>query len=501
MTAGLLVAAQGPVPEIEPAELTRNADLLGREVVVDGRVQGTFAFHKGRGFDEFRLQKSPATFVLPPRLITQRPPVAPAIRARGVLKKQGERYIFEVTSMEIQPSDLERLERDTAALQEGDAARRHQWAAWAERRSATYGDEALLARARELEGEALRIESQKGRSDAAKALTLAERAKERQVPEPERSALAHGALRSLLNSATTVEQLEKVMSKIDELLPRAKSPTGADISRWKGAYANDPSGAYRQADDRSRAGLDRLLWADSIQKSLELRFKARPTEGLKLAEEAEEKIPDRPQVAVDLQKRGLDAVANDVGSMRQSEVEEFAKIYAEKLNQPDRAKELIRRWLDDQRANRLSRDDAEGRVLLAGQYESMLGDQRAAVALLREAWKIDPQSKTTEDVFRRKGFRLVDGEWQGPTRSGRDASADATPDEEPDPATRPKGRDPLIGLTRVEVRNLMGKPDRIVRSRTQGQLLEQWIYQRQYINFVKQPGMSKAEVVSHHSTR
>ena len=44
----------------------RRADLVGREVVVDDRV-AYFQFHKGQGFDELVLKRTPVVFRIPPR--------------------------------------------------------------------------------------------------------------------------------------------------------------------------------------------------------------------------------------------------------------------------------------------------------------------------------------------------------------------------------------------------------------------------------------------------
>ena len=55
--------------------------------------------------------------------------------------------------------------------------------------------------------------------------------------------------------------------------------------------------------------------------------------------------------------------------------------------------------------------DAEGRVLLADKYDSLLDDRAGAEALLQEAWRIDPQSKEVADAFRRRGFHKLNDRW------------------------------------------------------------------------------------------
>ena len=138
-----------------------------------------------------------------------------------------------------------------------------------------------------------------------------------------------------------------------------------------------------------------------------------PTDAAKLAALATERLPDRPDVADQFRRRSLVEAEARVATMRQSEVEELARTFREQ-GEEDRARRLIQAWLADRRKNRLSASDAEGRILLAGSYDKLLGDRATAADLLREALAIDPQSKTAVDAFLRMGFRKGDGGWYDP---------------------------------------------------------------------------------------
>ena len=92
------------------------------------------------------------------------------------------------------------------------------------------------------------------------------------------------------------------------------------------------------------------------------------------------------------------------------------KIYRVTLQQPEKARALYRSWLDEQKNRRLSPRDAEGRIALAEQYEALLDDRATALSLLRDAWKIDPESREVADAFRRQGFRKVNNEWVEPSK-------------------------------------------------------------------------------------
>jgi hypothetical protein len=232
-----------------------------------------------------------------------------------------------------------------------------------------------------------------------------------------------------------------------------------------------------------RAALDRALWADTTQRILELQSAAEPANALDLASQAATLLPERPEVARRLLDNGLKSAALKVSTLRLREVQALAQIYRVRLKQPDRAQQLLRDWLDDQREHRLSKSDAEGRIILAAQYEELLNDRATAIALLREAWKLDPGSKEIADAFRRRNYRKVRDEW-----------VDPSPDHSTEvPSASGAGTAPvsstLRGKTPVQVRALLGgEPTRIVYSASRGQLVEQWIYlgtkQNQYINFL-----------------
>ncbi len=295
--------------------------------------------------------------------------------------------------------------------------------------------------------------------------------------------------------------LDPLIAEIESFFPEARSSQQADLDGWQAAYQADPVGTYRRADARTRAAMDRALLADAIQKRIETRAAQQPDQALALADEASQALPDRPEVAERLRKMGLDTKAENVATLRKFEVEALAKTYREELNQPERARVLLRRWLEDQRG-RLNRRDAEGRVLLAGQFETMIDDRDTAVELLREAWTIDPGNMETANAFRRLGYHQVGDLWESASRNTAKSEPAAAKDDAPKAARRP-GEVQFLGLTRAEVETIIGKPNQIARVATQGELREQWIITRlnstQYITFARDISRPHAVVISYES--
>lgn len=498
----LALPAQPPGPEVLAApELDGRNDLIGRELTVEGR-QPRFDFSRVRGWDEFHLQQSRVRFRLAPKLVPPSRPVYPAVRVRGVPRREGATILFDVTAMDLLPSDRERLETAAATLAPGDVKGREAWVAWAERNARLYDDPALAARARALAGEAMRARAAMPAADTPEAqVRLAQEARRRNAAEPEPSALAHKGFRGLLAAAATPAAADALVGRIREFFPQAETPAPAvNVADWEAAYRADPADGYRRADPAARPTMDRRLLADAIEKSLDLRAEAEPGQGLSLADEARARLPERPEVAARLQRLGLEAAERSVGTLRMAEVQRLARVYREELNQPERATAILRRWLDDQRKNRLGRGDAEGRLALAEQYEQLVGDRAAAIELVREAWTIDPESSAIADAFRRRGYRKVGEEWVA-SASARDPNAPGQ-----DGGPRPPGADPYLGLTRDEILAQLGKPTQVSRIATQGQLIEQWTYPQTRgdplrINFLRRPDQPQPTVVARESVR
>jgi hypothetical protein len=492
-----LILAQPPADVIPVAELSRHLD---QPVVVEPRNPRFDYTTRDAGWNVFTVPDSRVRFVLPARLGYRSPPSKiAAVRVRGIASRGADGLIFNASSIEELPGDLDRLRQAVAALSPRDLDGREAWTRWAEARAHEYHDDPeLLQAARRLIGETIRIEAdQPANASPTRQLELAERARSRQVPDPEPSALAHGPTRALLREVKSGADAEALARRVEALFPATKpiDRPPADLASWEARYQADPAGTLRQAPAPVRAALDRRLVADVLQVALEKKATEHPNEALNLADQAESQLADRPQVIAQVRRQGLDA--SDVAGLRLAEVQERARLY-EQQGAREQARSLLRRWLDHQRSHNLSPTDAEGRVLLAGQFEDLAGDRATAAALLLEAWKIDPESREIADAFLRRGFRRVDGEWVAPADAA--AKVEGAPADAAAPARA--GRDPLEGLTRDEVRGQLGKPSQIARVATQGQVLEQWIYRdgrnnpSKFVNFLVRPGVPQPTAIA-----
>jgi len=500
-----LALAQRPaetrVPEVEPSALTRDANLVGREVTVDDRVR-FFQSHrgpKGQVFDELVLKRTDVVFKLPPSLRPERSPRQPVARVTGVLRMEGRQVLCDVTSLEMLPPDLERLDREVKRLATGDSTGRTAWATWAERRGRDFKDAELIARARSVEIEALLIEADRPNADD---LGLARRAKGRDLGDDLANALAHRGFRARLDAARSADDYARLAADVATTLPRSTDPRAvAGLADWAARAKISPIATYRSAPEDVRAGLDRALLAEVLKLGLERRLADAPGDAMALADEANAKLPDRPEVAQRLRERGLATSEGNAATMRLSEAEALAKTFRDD-GQPDRARAILRSWLAERR-RRLNPSDADGQVLLAEQYDRLVGDRTSAANLLRDALKAEPESKPAADAFRRMGYRkTAEGRWYDPAEARADEPA--APASAPGRGAGSASSESLRGMTMEQVRSrLGGKPDRVVRSATQDATIEQWIYQgprgTQVVNFRRTRGKAQPEVVANYA--
>jgi tetratricopeptide (TPR) repeat protein len=330
---------------------------------------------------------------------------------------------------------------------------------------------------------------------------MAKDARLRQVSEPDPSALAHRALRAKLAATATRPELKKVIHDIEGFFPDARNDreSGAvNLAGWLAGYTNDPSGSYVAATPVVRKALDRRLWADATERLLELQSEESFSSALAMADQATALLPERPDLAAQLARKGLEKARKDLGAVRLDEARMMAQAYRERLRQPEEALNLLRDWLKV-RQDRLSPTDAESPLVLAKLYEEWLEDKAAAIELLRKAWKIDPTSKEIDEAFRSRGYRRVKDGWveAAPEPLSGPGSGASAPG-----AGASSG---LRGLTAEEVRTKIGgKPDRVNYIGTKGQMIEQWIYyldtkEVRFVNLLHAPGELKPRVVADYS--
>ncbi len=328
--------------------------------------------------------------------------------------------------------------------------------------------------------------------ETARAQPARGRPARKTAPDP--AAKAHRVFRAKLREALAPADLERLLADVEQALPDAARPGALNAPLPSAAYGRNPEATYHASGPPERAYLDRQLWADTLERLLDAQLDANPLDAQALADQARNRLPDRPRFADRLLTRGLEAAAKDVAALRQPDLEDLAKLYRKDGGAAgdEKARTLIRRWLEHQRQNRLGPSDAEARIVLAGQYRALLNDTKTAAQLLQETLRIDPQAQGAANTLVNLGYKLVGDRWLEPGQAPKSSEDPATAVLKAEPAGS------LIGLTREEVRRKLGKPDRSSRCATQGQVVEQWTYDSgrgiQYVDFARR-GRGEATVI------
>lgn len=495
--AALAAQAQEEKPVfVEPADLARRDDMVGKRVYVDDRIR-FFQFHQRSGYDELYLRRTSIPFRLPPDLRPESPPRAPAVVVEGRLVKEDSRLYVDVISFALQSSDVERLEKAVGSLPAREFENRKLWANWALKRAKDFQDEPLRKRAEAVQAEALKIEAEAKRVgvDApSEWLDLAREARRRKVAEPAPSALAHRAYQALLAETSAPDELIKLREEVEGFFPNAPNDQAAsstpNLASWVERYAADPAGAYRNAPAPVRKALDRRLWVDVTVKLLENQVSQDLASSIKLVDQAEKLAPERPDLVPRLIEKAQEIARRDLGSLRLEQVRAIGALLKDRAGRPDSALEFYRDWLRAQRGQ-LGDSDAEGRVALADRYEALLNDQETARELLDRAWRIAPGAAVVADAFKIRGYRRVGDDWV----------KEAPAAEAPAPGASASADQNLIGKTPEEVRAALAtRPTTRSLVGTKGRLVEQWMFldtrQRRYVNFLHRPGEPTPRVVS-----
>lgn len=492
--------ADGPI-EVEPADLARRRDLIGKEIVIDDRVKMFLPAPEARGYNKILLKRTDVVLLLPPEFSYTTSQSQKAVRAKGILRQDEAGLFLEVNARpELFADDVKRLKKVVALFPLEDAESRSAWGDWATKRAAAFNDSQLRAMAETLQAEAIALELRKPTTRTPEAiLAIARKARAKGVPEPEPSALAHLGFRVRMASAKTTADFEKIADEILAYLPRAKSAANAIPSLRTEEYLKDPAVVYRRESEENRAALDRRLWTDAFAESIRVRGEgASPARLRELADLAQAQLPDRKEIGGELRRRALEAEVGDVTSLGESEMHDLEKTYRYDLKKPREADALVRRWLEFRR-DRLSPTNAEDRVIYAGKYLEFLKDKAAAADLLSAALKIDPDCAPAVSLFQRMGYLKVNGSW-------RDPNGSPVPVPIGEGSDRPSPKDDaLLGLTPAEVKAQLGEPKRTSRVVTQGRVSIQWVYEgargSQFIDFLHRAGDAHPIVVGHFSAR
>ena len=482
------LAAAADATPILVTQLEKAPELIGRRVEVEGRVAS-------RGPDRLRLAASEVEFRFKPspRIASFR---LQRVRIVGSLMREGTSLRLDIDELNTLPTEAEEFSERQGRIRAGDATQWFELGDWARQRAMLYDDPALtrLADAAYRSGLSAR---ERGTADTAEALLeLSRFAREvAQLPD-EAVRLAYRAFRRRFKETPPddLEALDRLAAQIAEALPGCDQPlTAADDSLVKRAQT-DPERAYVEVDAAERRKLHRLLWGDVIEQRFMAVLASDPDLGAVVAERAARLVPERRQLADTLKRTGLDAESLHVSDLSRDRVVALAEGYRSLANpDPERARAILEAWAAARRAA-LGARDADGRLSLARDLASLVGDRDGAVALLQEAWQLAPEMPGLAEELGKLGLVRVADRWTEAEQ------ADRRGDVEMERQIR-LGK-VVPGMTKAQVLRSLRRPDRVTRVVSGRHVLEQWVYvgtATMRVNLVRPRSGGPTEVLSVHS--
>lgn len=437
-------------------------NLIGISLVVEGRVSAV-----SRG--TLRFVNSRLQVQLPPNAA---PVGGKSYRIRGEMREGPVLPVFKAVSITLTPPDSEQLRVAQSRLKQNEP---DGWLELADRflpRALFYDDDALLREIEAVERTGIEASAAQSGNDPLVLNRLAGVAKERELNRLA-AELTHRAarvewerLKARLASDDRYAQtdVEILLDRVLRDLPGAAEAMAERRGPLETAYARDPKALFEKADDEQRQLLARLLVVEIVQGLTEARLDATASNADELASELEKRLPDRPDLAVALRVRGMEAAMAAVTTMTEKEVVDLAK-RMRGLKREDDARRVILAWLESRRTSAEQRG-AGALLTLAQDYERLAGDVESAVELYKQTLKADDRMIGAREALRGHGYEEVAGVWRKK--------------QLPKPiAGRPAARagEVEVGMSEEQVRGAFRTaPSKVNRIATFGEVTEIWVY-------------------------
>lgn len=440
-------------------------------VTVEGRVAiiagGEIRFRKC----EVRFKPANASVKIPDR--------SKNLRVVGhVLRNTGgqSETIFSVKAVEVAPEDLQALANLVGSIRRTAPA--EEWykaARWGEARARFYDDVDLQKKAEEVYAKGFAIERKQVKDGNPEVLLeLAQRVKERELPDSIRTSLVHeycARLWEKLKKASVPpsrQDWETLATQLAEKLPNCKEPLGVVDGALKRNYLITPVPEYDKAVAATRLTLHRYLYIDVQEQIILPQLAADGANGFEIAALIDEKVPELHTRAETLRETVLAMQAAEVNKMSRSEVTELAKAYRERNNEKSAA-QVLESWLFLKRRN-LPPNDVEAGLDLANDYRTLLKQDEAADKLLIGLAQRHPGAAEVQTLLTGRGYRFFDKRWM------TQAEYAARPERKREIALAEGRIEP--GMTASEVRQAKGTPQSLARVLSTKQVTEVWTYKQ-----------------------
>jgi hypothetical protein len=437
--------------------------LRGTTLQVEGRC---LAFTESR----LKMTRCDLVFVIEPGvdLPTEKPK---NVELTGSFETRETKLVFVVTRVKPQLGDFEFVRQRRAGIETNQPQQWYDLAAWTAQRAGFYEDKDLAAEAADLNEKGLLTEYRQLPADGFNELyRLADKVTELKLADRLRARLVHDAARRELAAAGRRKPPDYriVSTHILERLAGSSRPVPLDAAalELKERYQADPLPAYDEADDPRRQTYHRFLYTEAALAQIQLRAADDGSNGFQVAAELEQTIPEFGDLAEQFRQREIDFQIRHVESLSREQLLKLAERLVER-QQAARADEVKLLWLKSREQSMSERGPA-GRVDLADEYVSLLGDRRRAAEILIDVYRRNEGAEFAAKRLRELGYQCnSEGDW---------FEASELPQRDDLPDVVREGRIQR-GMSAEQVRTALGQaPASIQRFASRGGITELWVF-------------------------
>jgi hypothetical protein len=387
----------------------------------------------------------------------------------GRLQVVNRKRVIVVSSIRFLDDDLRMYELKQKALRRNMPDDWYKLARWAGRRAEFYDDDLLRKRTIEANRHGIELQrKQLADVNPAALLALAKKAADLKLPGGVRQQFVHEAHRTTWDRMQKTKRPDRtlLLDALKNQLPGVTERLPTPQPELETIYRQNPLGVYRQSDDKARRKLHRIFYSDVLLASILQTAETDGSSGFDIADRIDKLLPEQHALAERQRERELNDRLAHVDRLTRHEMLDLADRFRRRKHSKA-ADEAVNKWL---KANetQLRKEGPIGLMNAAEEYMDLLEDREKGVALLKEAYKLSPESERIAERLTQLEYRLVDGEW---------IPAGEVKERPLDPFQKAIREGRVIeGMTAIQVRSVLGIATSVTRIATAGQISELWIY-------------------------
>ncbi|MEZ6060170.1 MAG: hypothetical protein R3C19_07410 [Planctomycetaceae bacterium] len=393
----------------------------------------------------------------------------------GRLRKAGDRFEFSVSRLIIGDTDRQRMAERALEVPESYPERLYALADEYAAVAKYYEDTALQADVATLRRRAVNLQRRAFSDDAAQLSSLADRAEALQLDARDVAAIRFQSLAT----QTTAKNFDRaaVLDRIRSQLPGWDDASQTVPAELEQSFLKNSVAAYDKASDLERRVLNRRFFRQVRLPDLQRKLAADGSNGLDLAAEARQELPEETAAIGELETAFLDFKLSQVRQLSRPQLQELSELLLHH-DRGDDFQKAVNDWLAEQRDRFVDRG-LSGILRTADEYlfayERWKNEehQQQGIDLLKQAWQVAATTEPKEaeligQRLERYGWTRLHDRWMTTEQ------VKELPRTDIELAMR-EGR-VVPGMSGQQVTRTLGEPQRIVRVLSSRFVQEIWVF-------------------------